>query len=106
MYPNHDRYEAKCDTSPCHTNYLGTFGTPEEAAQTYLQHQEEEHPEKLEKERAPPLQVKEKKKDAAAAAAGGGQKEAGAKKEKETPQAIRGRSAATSSPRCRWRLGG
>ena len=48
------RYQAKCHTPPCHNNYLGIFGTPEEAAQAYLQHCQT-HPEALEKEqqRAP-----------------------------------------------------
>ena len=50
---------ARCDTSPCRHNHLGSFGTPEEAAQTYLQHYQKEHPEKLEteQERASPLKV-------------------------------------------------
>jgi hypothetical protein len=52
------RFQAKCTTSTCR-NSLGTFGTPEEAAQAYLQHYRKEHPEELEKERAPPLKVQE-----------------------------------------------
>ena len=52
---NHGRYMAQCNTSPCHHYYLGNFGTPEEAAQVYLQHWEKEHPEELAKERARPL---------------------------------------------------
>jgi hypothetical protein len=51
--PNHGRYKTKCDTPPCHRNSLGTFDSPEEAAQTYLQHWEKEHPEELKKERVP-----------------------------------------------------
>ena len=39
---------------PCHNTNLGGFGTPEDAAQAYLQHWEKKHPEKLEQERAPP----------------------------------------------------
>jgi hypothetical protein len=35
---NKDKFTAKCDTAPCHANYLGNFGTPEEAAQAYLLH--------------------------------------------------------------------
>jgi hypothetical protein len=53
------RYQAKCTTPPCRKSHFGSFGTPEEAAQVYLQHWEKEHPEELEKERAPPLQVQE-----------------------------------------------
>ena len=37
---------------PCHTSHLGSFGTPEEAAQLYLQHYQKEHPEALEMGRA------------------------------------------------------
>jgi hypothetical protein len=51
------RYKTTCDTPPCHDNYLGTFDTPEEGAQAYLQHKQKEHTEQLKKERAPPLQV-------------------------------------------------
>jgi hypothetical protein len=43
VYPNKGRYQAKCDTSPCHNNHLGSFGTPEEAAQAYLQHHQHSH---------------------------------------------------------------
>jgi hypothetical protein len=50
----------QCNTPPCNHNYLGMFGTPEEGAQAYLQHWEKEHPEELENERAPPLQVQER----------------------------------------------
>jgi len=50
---NNGRYRAECSTSPCRHNYLGTFGTPEEAAQAYLQHQEKEHLEELGKQRVP-----------------------------------------------------
>ena len=46
------RYYVACYTPPCH-HHLGTFDTPEEAAQTYLQHQQKEHPEELKKERVP-----------------------------------------------------
>jgi hypothetical protein len=48
------RYYARCDTAPCRFNHLGSFGTPEDAAQAYLQHWEKKHPKELEKERAPP----------------------------------------------------
>jgi hypothetical protein len=53
VYPNQGRYQAKCDTAPCRHHFLGRYDTPEEAAQAYLQHCEKEHPEELEKERAP-----------------------------------------------------
>ena len=36
--------QTRCDTPPCHHNYLGIFYTPEEAAQAYLQHWKKEHP--------------------------------------------------------------
>jgi hypothetical protein len=49
--------DAACQTPPCHNSHLGNFGTPEGAAQAYLQHYQKEHPEELEKERAPPLKV-------------------------------------------------
>ena len=53
VYPLEGRYKAVCNTSPCRNNYLGRFGTPEEAAQTYLQHREKQHPEELKNERVP-----------------------------------------------------
>jgi hypothetical protein len=37
------RYKATCDTPPCHHNNLGICGTPEEAAQASLQHQQHTH---------------------------------------------------------------
>jgi hypothetical protein len=37
------RYLAQCYTSPCRPNHLGYFGTPEDAAQSYLQHHQQEH---------------------------------------------------------------
>jgi hypothetical protein len=43
VHRNSGRYRAECDTPPCHHHNLGTFGTPEEAAQAYLQHREKEH---------------------------------------------------------------
>jgi hypothetical protein len=43
------RYKATCHSPPCHGHHLGMFGTAEEAAQAYLQHWEEKHPEELEK---------------------------------------------------------
>ena len=49
------RYHAKCQTSPCRLNHLGTFDIPEDAAQSYLQHQQEEHPEELGMKQAPQL---------------------------------------------------
>ena len=55
VHPHMDRYQAQCTTPPCHNNYLGSFETPEEAAQVYLQHWEKEHPEELKKERVPRL---------------------------------------------------
>ena len=51
--PSGGRYQATCKTPRCHDNHLGTFDTSEEGAQAYLQHCEKEHPEGLEKERAP-----------------------------------------------------
>ena len=36
VYASYGRYKAACQTPPCHNNYLGNFGTPEEAAQAYL----------------------------------------------------------------------
>jgi hypothetical protein len=47
------RYRTKCNTPPCHLNYLGSFDTPEDAAQSYLQHFQKKHPEELKKERLP-----------------------------------------------------
>ena len=41
--PHKGRYQAKCSTSPCRKNNLGTFDIPEDAAQSYLQHHQEEH---------------------------------------------------------------
>ena len=38
------------NTPPCHTSHIGSFGTPEEAAQAYLQHWEKDHPAQLKKE--------------------------------------------------------
>jgi hypothetical protein len=48
-------YHTTCDRPPCRHNHLGSFGTPEEAAQAYLQHCQTFHSEALEKEqqRAP-----------------------------------------------------
>ena len=45
---NKGRYYAQCNTSPCSQNYLGSFDTPEDAAQSYLQHYQKKHPEELE----------------------------------------------------------
>jgi hypothetical protein len=56
---NTGRYQTRCDTPPCRRNHLGSFVTPEAAAQAYLQHWEKEHPEELKKKQAPPLQVQE-----------------------------------------------
>ena len=40
-----DRFRAECSMPPCHHNRLGNaFGTAEEAAQVYLDHQQSEHP--------------------------------------------------------------
>jgi hypothetical protein len=41
--PHGGRYKAECQTSPCHHSHLGTFDTPEGAAQAYLQHHQEKH---------------------------------------------------------------
>jgi hypothetical protein len=60
VYSHNGRCKATCNTSPCHHNHLGRFDTPEDAAQSYLQHYETEHPEELEKERAPPPVEKER----------------------------------------------
>ena len=49
---NYGRYQAQCHTSPCRKNHLGMFDIPEDAAQAYLQHWEEKHPEELKQERA------------------------------------------------------
>ena len=54
VFAHNGRYYAQCARSPCSKNHLGTFDTPEDAAQSYLQHWEEKHPKELEKERAPP----------------------------------------------------
>ena len=43
MQPVNGRYKANCDTPPCYRNHLGMFDTPEEAAQLYLQHQQNSH---------------------------------------------------------------
>jgi hypothetical protein len=40
---NYGRYQALCQTAPCGKNYLGTFATPEDAAQVYLQHHQHSH---------------------------------------------------------------
>ena len=45
VHPDKGRYQAKCNTSSCRSNHLGTFDTPEEAAQAYLQHYRKTHPE-------------------------------------------------------------
>ena len=55
VHPHKGRYQVQCNTSTCRKNHLGNFGTPEEGAQAYLQHYQNEHPEELKKERAPPL---------------------------------------------------
>jgi hypothetical protein len=47
---HHGRYQATCNTATCTNNNLGTFDTPEQAAQAYLQHREKEHTDALEKE--------------------------------------------------------
>ena len=49
--PHRDRYQAQCNTPPCSNNHLGTFFTPEEGAQAYLQHYQKEHPEELQHKR-------------------------------------------------------
>ena len=43
VQPHNGRFQARCNTPPCHHNHLGTFGTPEEVAQLYLQHQQQAH---------------------------------------------------------------
>ena len=40
---NHGRFQAQCSTSPCLDTHLGMFGTPQEAAQAYLQHRLQAH---------------------------------------------------------------
>jgi hypothetical protein len=47
------RFQARCDTSRCQNNYLGTFDTSAEAAHAYLQHWKKEHPEELAREPVP-----------------------------------------------------
>ena len=54
VYADQGRYQAQCSTPPCSKNHLGIFDTPENAAQSYLQHWETKHPEELEEEQAPP----------------------------------------------------
>ena len=52
VQPNWGRFQVRCDTPPsCQNNNLGNFGTPEEAAQAYLQHQQTAHPEALNQRR-------------------------------------------------------
>jgi hypothetical protein len=46
------QYRAECESSPCHENTLGTFPTPEAAAEAYLQHWQAAHPERLELDQA------------------------------------------------------
>jgi hypothetical protein len=43
VHPHRGRFEVKCATPPCHHNHLGSFDIPEEAAQAYLQHQQQNH---------------------------------------------------------------
>jgi hypothetical protein len=50
VHPHKGRYKAQCSTPACLNSYLGSFGTPEEAAQAYLQHWQTNHPGALEKE--------------------------------------------------------
>jgi hypothetical protein len=47
-------YQAQCTTAPCCRNLLGRFGTPEQAALAYLQHQEQEHPDELQEPASAP----------------------------------------------------
>jgi hypothetical protein len=54
VHPNRGRCKAQCNTPPCNYKNLGTFDTPEDAAQSYLQHNQKKHPEELKQERAPP----------------------------------------------------
>jgi hypothetical protein len=52
VQPNWGRFQVRCDTPPsCQNNNLGNFGTAEEAAQAYLQHQHAAHPEALNQRR-------------------------------------------------------
>ena len=43
MHLDKERYKTECDTSTCCKNHLSNFGTPEEAAQAYLQHFQHNH---------------------------------------------------------------
>jgi hypothetical protein len=54
VFADKGRYKAICNTPPCLHNHLGMFGTPEEAAQVYLQHWEKKHSEELNVAAAPP----------------------------------------------------
>ena len=47
VHLNKGRYEATCQTAPCHKHHLGSFGTPEEAAQAYLRHWVKDHQKEL-----------------------------------------------------------
>jgi hypothetical protein len=44
---NQGRDQTRCDTPPCHLNYLGNFDSPEDAAQAYLQHHQHSHSHQL-----------------------------------------------------------
>jgi hypothetical protein len=57
--PHQGQYRAECTRVECN-HHIGRFGTPEEAAQAYLQHLKNFHPAELGTKRAPrPLQVQE-----------------------------------------------
>ena len=49
-----NRYRAICITSPCHRNLLGAYDTPEQAAQMFLYHHQQEHPGLGQPSRKPP----------------------------------------------------
>jgi hypothetical protein len=56
---NRGRCYSQCTTPPCRNNHLGIFSSPEDAAQAYLQHHQEVHPEELKRKYAPLLEVHE-----------------------------------------------
>ena len=53
------RDKGQCNAPPCHGNNLGAFDTPEDAAQAYLQHQQQEHEHAAELKDVKPLAEEE-----------------------------------------------